>query len=829
MVSLKINGETKTLATSPDQPLLWVLRDVLGLTGTKYGCGVGVCGICLVHVDGKPARACMTPLAAVAGRTVTTIEGLPADHPVIRAWIAEQVPQCGYCQPGQVMAAAGLLQRDPSPDEAIIEKTMSGVLCRCGTYPRIRRGIHRAARTQGTPEEVATRAARQGAGLASEPAQADDVFAPNPWVRVHRDGTVTLLIDRSEMGQGVITGLSMLVAEELEVDLDQIRARFAPADTAYANPIIGEQLTGGSTSLRGAWEPLRLAGARAREALISAAAATWTVPRKHCRAERGSVVYVLDGRRLGYGALVDRARSVPIPQHVRLKEPTEFRLIGRSLPRLDIPDMVKGQTVYGIDRRLPGMLVASVARCPFIGGQATGFDATEALQVKGVRCVLKISSGIAAVADNVWTALRGRAALRITWDPGPNAKLSSADIRGRFQQAAQRKGTITRDEGDAERALEHASSILDAVYETPYLAHGCMEPMNCIAKASTRSCDIWTGTQAQTGAQQTAAKAAGLVEAQVRVHTEFLGGGFGRRGESDFVREAVELATLLEEPVQVVWTREDDMRHDFFRPANYARLRAGLDETGAPLAWFQRIVGPSLALDGVSNPYAIPNLREESVHEDPGVPTGAWRSVGASQNAFAIECFVDELAHAAGRDPFSFRHELLAHQPRYQKVLEAAAQKSGWGQPLPTGRHRGIAFYYSFKSAAAEVAEVSVCPKGNIRVHRVVCAIDCGLAVNPDLASAQIEGGIVFGLSAALKGAITIENGQVQQSSFEDYPILTLAETPEIEVHILPSTLPPTGVGEPGVPPIAPAVANAVFAATGRRLRTLPLRLNQPW
>ncbi len=487
--------------------------------------------------------------------------------------------------------------------------------------------------------------------------------------------------------------------------------------------------------------------------------------------------------------------------------------------------MVQGRAVYGMDITLPGMLVASIERCPIIGGKVTAFDGTGARQIEGVRAVVEIPSGIAVVAHSVWAALKGREALEVSWDPGPNPGLSSASIQQRFAEVARHKGKVVRKEGNTAHALKRATQVLEAAYDTPYLAHGCMEPMNCTAEVTTEGCEIWTGTQAQTGAQRAAARITGLAEQRVEVHTQFLGGGFGRRGESDFVEEAVQVARAVDAPVQVVWTRQDDMRYDFFRPANYTFLKAALNDVGRPAAWFQRVVGPPLALDGVNIVYGIPNICVEFVTEDPGVPTGPWRSVGASQNAFVIESFIDELAFAAGRDPVEYRHTLLAPTPRHQKVLELAADKAGWNQPLPTGRHRGIGFYYSFKSAVAQVTEVAVSGEGAIRVHRVVCAIDCGITVNPDAVVAQIEGGIVFGLSAALKGEITLEAGRVQQATFEDYPILTLAETPEIEVHIVPSTQAPSGTGEPGVPPIAPAVANAVFAATGRRLRSLPLCL----
>jgi isoquinoline 1-oxidoreductase beta subunit len=467
------------------------------------------------------------------------------------------------------------------------------------------------------------------------------------------------------------------------------------------------------------------------------------------------------------------------------------------------------------------MRSASVERCPFVGGRLRGLDAAAALMVPGVREVFEIPSGVAVLADDTAAALAGRAALHVDWSPGE--PLDSASIRARLDRALDRPVEPARDDGDALGALRGAVRTLEAVYHTPYLAHACLEPMNCTARVADGACDLWLGTQAQTATRKAAARVAGVPESRVRVHQRFLGGGFGRRGDTDFVEEAVAIARRVEGPVQLLWTRADDMRHDRFRPANASRLRAALGSDGMPVAWHQRVAGPSLALDGVRIPYSIPHVRVELVREDPGVPTGAWRSVGASQNTFAVESFVDELAEAAGRDPFEYREGLLAREPRMQAVLRLAAERAGWGS-AGNGVCRGIAFCHSFGSSVAQVVEVE--RSGDdppVRVRRVVCALDCGTVVDPDLVHAQMEGAVVFALSAALRGQITLKNGQVQQSSFEDYPILTLADTPEIEVHLVDSREPPGGVGEPGVPPLAPALANALFAATGRRVRELPL------
>ncbi|BAU47658.1 aldehyde oxidase [Sulfurifustis variabilis] len=818
MISVTVNGTPHRLSVDPEKPLLWILRDELGLKGTKYGCGVGVCGICTVHLNRRAARACMVPAAEIDGADVLTVEGLAArGHRLIDAWIAEQVPQCGYCQPGQLMAAAALLEANARPAAADVAEAMDGVLCRCGTYLRIGRAIARAV-----AGDVAAAAMPAGPRVVDPPE--DALFAPNPWIRIGADGAVTLVIDRSEMGQGVVTGLATLIAEELEVDLEQVRIAFAPASGDYANPRLGSQMTGGSTSVRAAWEALRVAGAGARETLIRAAARTWEVAPDECFASRGAVVHRGSGRRLSYGALASRARGIrPARKRPPLKTASQYRFIGRSSPRLEIPDLVTGRAVFGGDITVPGMRVALVARCPVFGGRVASFDSDAARAVSGVRDVLEIEEGVAVLADDFWSAWRGRGRLSIAWSDGDGAALSSALIRARFRERAQTKGRAVRRQGNVTRALGRAARRLEARYETPYLAHATMEPMNCTARVTHERCDVWVPTQAQTGAQETAMAITGLPAHAVHVHTTFLGGGFGRRQEQDFVAEAVRLARASGTPVQVWWTRADDLQHDFYRPGHLASLVAGLDGSGMPCAWHHRIVGPELVMNGIDLPYAIPHVREEHVVEETAVPVGAWRSVGASQNAFAIECFLDELADAAGRDPLDYRLALLGESPRHRGVLELAAREAGWGRP-PAGRHQGIAVYRSFGSWVAQVAEVSVAADG-IRVHRVTCALDCGTVVHPDLVRAQMEGAVAFALSAALHGEIRIENGAVQAQSFHDYPIVRWSEMPEVDVHFVGSDRAPGGVGEPGVPPLAPAVANAVWAATRRRLRALPLRL----
>jgi len=665
-------------------------------------------------------------------------------------------------------------------------------------------------------------------------------FAPNAWLRIEPDDSIRVLVDRSEMGQGVTTALPMLLAEELEADWTKVQIEFAPADKAYINPLFGMQGTGGSTSVRAAWTPLRKAGAAAREVLITAAAQAWGVNRAECRAERGAVVHAKSRRRLRYGQLALRAGALPVPADVPLKDPKDWRIAGKPTKRLDTPVKVNGRAKFGIDVRVPGMRVALVARSPVFGGKVKSFDAAAAKKVEGVRDVVQISSGIAVVASGYWPAKQGRDALKVEWDEGPGATVSSASISQLFAERAGQPGVMARHDGDPDGALGGAAQRVEAVYELPFLAHATMEPMNCTAHVRPDGVDIWAPTQFQTGAQGLGAQIGGVPPEQVQVHTTYLGGGFGRRFELDFIQEALEVSKAVGAPVKVIWSREDDIQHAQYRPANYHRLAAGLDATGRPVAWTHRIVAPSImarvfpnmvqnGLDGEAveggkeMAYAVPNVHVDYQLTDTGIPVGFWRSVNNSYNAFAVETFIDELAAAAKVDPFEYRRGLLANAPRHRGALELAATKAGWGTPLAAGRGRGIAVHKSFESFVAEVAEVSVSSAGEVRVHRVVCVVDCGMFVNPDTIEAQMQSAIVYGLTAALKGAITIDGGRVQQSNFHDYEMLRLADMPLVEVHIVPSTEAPGGVGEPGTPPIAPAVCNAIFAATGKRIRKLPI------
>lgn len=697
------------------------------------------------------------------------------------------------------------------------------------------------------------------AGPEKEERASAAAFAPNLWLRVGSDDIVTVTVCQSELGQGIMTALPMLVAEELDADWSKVRIEQALADAAFYRPDgVGEQSTNSSKSVMSFWKPLRQAGAVARAMLVTAAAETWGVAEERCYTENGEVIQRSTGRRLSYGALAEKASHLPVPEQVSLKPAQNFRFLGKPMARRDIPEKVNGQAEFGIDVKRPGMLIATITRCPVYGGRVARCDASKAKAVPGVRHVLELpgfqmvsgpflwdepGSRIAVVADTFWAARLGQQKLEITWDEGPLATLSSAEISQRFAKYAEREGSVARREGNVGKALASAPRKLEAVYELPYLAHAPMEPMNCTAEVRKDSCEVWVPTQGQTRAHQLSSQLTGLPLEAIKVHTPYVGGGFGRRGGQDFTGDAVQLSKALGVPVKVIWTREEDIQHDHYHPATYHRISAALDEKGMPVGWKHRIVGSSIfarvspsklknGLDpvnlmGASDvPYSFPNLQVEYTMHNPGIPVWYWRGVGVYTNAFVTESFIDELAAAAGQDPYEFRRRLLDKAPRHKGVLELAAAKAGWGRPLPPGRFRGIAVAFSHGSYAAIVAEISLSKEGKLRVHRVVCALDCGSVINPDTIQAQMEGGIVWGLTAVLKGEITIQGGRVKQSNFHDYPVLRMNEMPEVEVYIVPSTEAPGGVGEESVPVIGPAVANAIFAATGKRIRRLPIRTN---
>src|SRR5271166_1035050 len=676
--------------------------------------------------------------------------------------------------------------------------------------------------------------------LAGVPAK--EPTAINAWVQIAADDTTTLLIDKSEMGQGINTALTMILAEELDLDWKTIKTEFAPAAPQYFNPVFGLQGTGGSTSVRGSWEPLAKAGAAAREMLIAAAAKKWNVEPGACRTENSAVVHTASGKRIWYGELVEEAAKLAVPVNPKRKDAKDYKYVGKATKRIDSQVKVTGTAEFGIDVRRPTMLHAVVARCPVFGGTVKSFDATKAKAVRGVKSVQQITTGVAVVADNTWSAMEGRNALQITWDEGPNAKNSSDAIRKLYQGRMEQTGVIARKDGDADGTMGGATKKLEAVYEVPHLAHATMEPMKATADVRADGCDIYAPTQFQTFAQIGGSKLTGLQPEQVRIHTTYLGGGFGRRAELDFVGEAVELSKATSTPVQVTWSREDDMQHDFYRPTVLVKMWAGLDGKGKPVAWKSRIVGPSImsrffpgsiknglddtATEGIATlKYDVPNFLVEYLLTETGVPVGFWRSVGNSHNGYIAECFVDEMAKAAGKDPFEFRRALLSKDSRQRGVLELAAEKAEWSKPVAAGRYRGIAVVESFGSYVAQVAEISIDRKAHtLQVHRVVAAVDCGRVVNPETIRAQIEGAIIYGLTAALKGEITIANGRVEQANFNDYDMVRINETPLVEVHIVESKDGPGGIGEPGTPPIAPAVCNAIFAATGKPVRQLPIR-----
>jgi isoquinoline 1-oxidoreductase beta subunit len=670
------------------------------------------------------------------------------------------------------------------------------------------------------------------------------------------------------MGQGTTTGLTTLLAEELEVKPAGILIKYAPVDSVYRNPDYGLQMTGGSNSISSSWVQIREAGATAREMLVAAAAKVFGVPTSQCIAESGRVLLQGKDKSLSYGELAALAASESVPAKPKLKKASEFRYIGKQNARLDISGKVNGRTAYGIDTEVDGMAYAVVSRCPVLGGKVKSFNADKALEAKGVVAVFEIYNGIAVVAEQYWQARKAQNVLEIVWDEGALATLSSDDMFSVFKKAAiDDEGDYAREEGDFDEALEQAARTIEVEYQTPFLAHATLEPMNCVVEVNDKTARVWAPTQAPDLARIAVARVTDLSPDDVAVKVTAIGGGFGRRLTQDFIEEAAAVAYQAKRPIKLMWSREEDTQHDWYRPATYHKLRATLSQSGEVTGWDHQIVAPNLldwyirdaapaqypwapkfmygvlgsvglamqgiavpndetAVEGaVSVPYNIANLQVRHTHADVGVPVSFWRSVGHSQNAFYVESFIDELAHEIAIDPYLFRHSLLQSHPRHQKVLDLVAERAGWNTALPEGRYRGIAVHESFRSYVAQVVELSI-ENSAIKVHRVVCVVDCGIVVNPDIVKGQMEGGIIFALTAALYGEISLKNGRVEQSNFDDYALLRMDETPTIEVHLLESNESPSGVGEPSVPPLAPALGNAVFAATGKRLRSLPLRLS---
>jgi len=713
-------------------------------------------------------------------------------------------------------------------------------------------GAHRSSSESGLSRRGFLQAgAAAGGGLvlslnlpfAAGDAEAADVFAPNAFIRIEPSGQIVLTMPYVEMGQGTYTSIPMLIAEELEVDLKQVRLEHAPPnEKLYGNPLIGGiQATGNSNAIRAAWQPLRQAGATARTMLIAVAAKRWKVDPATCRAQSGEVLHPPTRRSIKYGELLVDAARIPVPKSVVLKRREDFKLIGMPAKRLDTPAKVNGTAVYGIDVRPPGVKIATLAQSPVFGGRLKNVDDTAAKAVKGVRQIVRLDDAVAVVADHMGAAKKGLAALVIEWDDGPHAKLNTQEIVGELEKATLNPGAVAQNIGDADKAMASAATKVEATYQVPFLAHATMEPMNCTVHVRKDGCEVWVGNQVLGRAQVAAAKTAGLPLDKVVVHNHLIGGGFGRRLEIDGVVRAVEIAKHVDGPVKVVWTREEDIQHDMYRPTFFDRLSAGLDEKGAPVAWKHRFAGSSIiarwapplfnnGLDpdttegAIDLAYALPSLHVEYARvEPPGIPTAFWRSVGPSHNVFVTESFMDELAAAAKQDPVAYRLALLDKTPRAKAVLALAAEKAGWGQPLPQGVGRGVSVQFVFATYLAQVAEVEVSKDGAVRVQRVVCAVDCGTVVNPDTVRAQIQSAIIFGITAALYGEITLKDGRVEQANFDTYQILRMNEAPAIEVHIVQNFEPPGGMGEAGTSAIVPAVTNAIYAATGKRLRKLPV------
>ena len=685
-------------------------------------------------------------------------------------------------------------------------------------------------------------------------AMVDGEFSPNAFLRIGTDGTVTVVSKHLEMGQGIYTGLATLVAEELDADWSRVTVEGAPADAKrYSNLFWKAQGTGGSTAIANSYEQMRRAGATARAMLVSAAAQQWKVPASQITVKNGVVSHAASGRKAGFGELAEAAAQLPVPANVKLKNPKDFTLIGRSAPRVDSVAKTTGRATFTQDVKLPGMLVAVVAHPPRFGGRVKSVDDKAARAIKGVSDVVVIPNGVAVLASDYWTAKKGRDALKVEWDEAQAYRGSSDAIVADYRERAKAPGLNARNDGNAEAALAKAGKVIEAEYVFPYLAHASMEPLNCVMKLENGECEVWNGEQLHTVDQFSLAKTLGIEADRVKLNMVYAGGSFGRRAnpQSDYLLETAQIVKAINgrAPVKLVWSREDDMRGGFYRPIYLHRVRAALDAKGMPVAWQQRIVGqsiiagspfePMLVKDGVditsvegasTLPYAIPNLNVDlhTTNADVKVPVQWWRSVGSTHTAYATELFIDELAQAAGKDPVAYRMALLKKHPRHAGVLKLAADKAGWNKPLAPAadgatRGRGVAVHESFNSFVAEVVEVTVQKDGSFKVDRVVCAVDCGVVVNPDVVKAQMEGGIGYALAAALTGSITLKDGLVEQSNFNDYPVLRINEMPKVEVHIVKSAAAPTGVGEPGVPPLAPALASALRAATGKVIHTLPI------
>jgi isoquinoline 1-oxidoreductase subunit beta len=857
-MKLVVNGaEVEVDDRHAKTPLLWVLRDVVGLHGTKFGCGAGFCAACTVLIDGRNTKSCQTRTERAVGKSVTTVEGAsgPVVDAVRDAWHRGNVVQCGYCQPGQTLAAVSLLESDSSPDDAKIDEWMSGNLCRCGTYPRIRAAIHSASDALSTgpeppplvaPEEIDDRT------LTDE----ELVDPVHPYIRIRSDGTIVAYSSQIEMGQGIHTGLATIVAEELDAEFKSVRVVNAangrgPNGDVYGNPDLGSafQLTGASNSMKGMWVRYRLAAAQARARLVMAAAEAWEVPTDEIEVN-GGVLRHGSGRQATFGELAARAGQLAVPDGVAPKNPADYKLMGREgRLRVDAVPKILGTTQYTIDVTVPGMLTALVLHPPRFGATAASVDDEAALAEPGVTAVVPIEEGVAVVAETVADAQRGLRALVVEWDD-TNAERRSTDelLAEHLRLLESGENAVTaRDDGNVDAALADAASTVDGTYTLPYLAHAPMEPNNAACRMRDDGVlEVWVGSEAPEYVKMNASSIAGIDKEQVEVHITFAGGSFGLHSsaERDPTAEAVQIARALDwkHPIKVQSLREEEFKVGRYRAMAAHRVRAGVDADGRLTAWHQQIVAEPTSVNlpfvrdvmftnnvdfftttgAVDPPYAVENFRLESTNFESRIPTMVWRSVGNSHTEFARESAIDELAIAAGRDPVDLRRELLAGSPRTLRALELAAERADWGSSLPEGRARGITSS-GFLGHSAQVTEVSLDDRGRVHVDRIVFALDCGRNVNPDLIRAQVEGGLLWGLSAASWGEIVLrEGGDIVTQNFDAYPVMRMRSVPQMEVYLIDSAEPPSGVGEVSVPSVAPALANAIAALTGTRIRNLP-------
>ncbi len=857
-MKLVVNGaELEVDDRHAKTPLLWVLRDVVGLHGTKFGCGAGFCAACTVLIDGKNTKSCQTATERAVGKAITTVEGAagPVVDAVRSAWHQGNVVQCGYCQPGQTLAAVSLLEANPTPDDAAIDTWMSGNLCRCGTYPRIRAAIHAAADTLKSGPEPASLAAPTA--LEDRALTDEELLDPvHPYIRIRPDGTVVAYSSQIEMGQGIHTGLATIVAEELDADFDSVRVVNAangrgPAGDVYGNPDLGSafQLTGASNSMKGLWVRYRLAAAGARARLVGAAAHAWDVPAGEVETESG-VLRHRSGRQAAFAEFAERAEQLAVPDDVRPKDAADYKLIGREgRLRVDAVPKILGSTRYTIDQSLPGMLTSVVMHPPRFGATVASVDDQAALAEAGVTAVVPIEEGVAVVAETFADAQRGLRALVVEWDDTNAERRSTAELLAEHMRLLEsgENAVTARDDGDVDQALGNAASSLDATYTLPYLSHAPMEPNNAACRMREDGVlEVFVGSEAPEYVKMNASAIAGIDKEQVQVHITFAGGSFGLHSSADHdpTAEAVQVARALDwkHPIKLQSLREEEFKVGRYRAMAVHRVRAGADADGRLTAWHQEIVAAPTSVNlpfvrdvmftngvdfftttgAVDPPYAVENFRLESTNFESPIRTMVWRSVGNSHTEFARESAIDELAIAAGRDPVDLRRDLLAGSPRTLRALELAAERADWGSPLPEGRARGITSS-GFLGSSANVTEISLDDRKRVHVDRIVFALDCGRNVNPDLIRAQVEGGLLWGLSAAAWGEVVLgEGGEIVTQNFDSYPVMRMRSVPRIEVHLIESTEPPTGVGEVSVPSVAPALANAIAALTGTRIRQLP-------